>query len=233
MEEGNFADAASYFVENLIGVATVIGMVTAALFALGYSIFVGAPTTVGYHRFNLDLLDSSKNPSVGRLFYGFKHCYFKAIGVHVLLYLIQFVITLVAVIGLIISVAFIFGMPLVGILMFLGVLVLYAVVSIAVMYRYALCYHILAEYPQLGVADVLRNSASLMNGNKFRLFCLNFSFIGWILLATCCTCGLGILVVLPYSNAATAAFYYEITGHDTAKDVEFPSVNPDDYFSNF
>ncbi|MBE6634226.1 MAG: DUF975 family protein [Ruminococcaceae bacterium] len=230
MEEGNFSDAVGYAVENVIGVAALIGMLIATLFAFGYAIFVGSPTTVGYHRFNLDLIDGKSELSVGTLFYGFKHCYFKSIGVHLLVELIQFAVNVVAAVGLAISVAFLFGMPVIGALMLLGVLVLYVVASIVITYRYALCNFILAEYPQLGVMDVLRNSASLMKGNKFRLFCLNFSFFGWILLAACCTCGLGLLVVSPYAYAANAAFYYEITGHDTAKDVEFPSVNPDDYF---
>ena len=70
---------------------------------------------------------------------------------------------------------------------------------------------------------------ALMKGNKWRYFCLQFSFTGWLLLS-CCTCGIGFLFVSPYMYAASTAFYNEVSGRDTAKEVEFPSLNPDDYF---
>ena len=87
---------------------------------------------------------------------------------------------------------------------------------------------IMAEYPTIGIFDALRNSANLMKGNKWKLFCLDFSFIGWILLASC-TCGLGMIVLMPYMYAASAAFYNDIANRQAAKETEFPSINPDDY----
>jgi len=50
-----------------------------------------------------------------------------------------------------------------------------------------------------------------MQGNKWRLFCLHISFIGWAFLCIF-TCGIGTLFLSPYQMLAEAAFYREITG---------------------
>lgn len=49
-----------------------------------------------------------------------------------------------------------------------------------------------------------------MEGNRWRLFCLQFSFIGWMLLSSL-TFGLGNLALRPYQEAAYAAFYREVS----------------------
>lgn len=51
-------------------------------------------------------------------------------------------------------------------------------------YRYAMAAYILAENPDMTVREALRRSSELMQGNKFRLFCLSFSFIGWNILCS-------------------------------------------------
>lgn len=49
-----------------------------------------------------------------------------------------------------------------------------------------------------------------MAGNRWRLFCLDISFIGWSILATL-SLGIGYLWLVPYQEAARAAFYREIS----------------------
>lgn len=83
--------------------------------------------------------------------------------------------------------------------------------GIIAMYRYAMMPYLMAEFPELSAMDAMRESKRLMCGNKWRLFCLQLSFIGWILLG-CITLGIGMLWVNPYKSAAEAAFYLEITG---------------------
>ena len=51
------------------------------------------------------------------------------------------------------------------------------------MYGYALAPYIVYDHPGIGAAAALRKSVDMMDGNKWRLFCLIFSFIGWYLLA--------------------------------------------------
>lgn len=78
-------------------------------------------------------------------------------------------------------------------------------------YRYAMVPYLMAEFPELGVMDAMRESKRLMVGNKWRLFCLHVSFIGWHLLSAL-TLGIGSLWVVPYQYAADIAFYMEVTG---------------------
>lgn len=76
-------------------------------------------------------------------------------------------------------------------------------------YSYAMTDYILAENPDISSSEALERSKQLMDGNRLRLFCLQFSFLGWKILAAL-TFGIGNLWVTPYMQAATAAFYLEI-----------------------
>ena len=114
-----------------------------------------------------------------------------------------------------------FGLTLIG-------LVMSAVISIPVSYAYSMAHMIMADYPTVGAIQALRLSRQMMKGNKYRLFCLDFSFFGWYMLGAC-ACGLGGYVVTPYQYVARAAFYHEISNRQTPEDIEFPSINPDDY----
>ena len=49
----------------------------------------------------------------------------------------------------------------------------------------------------------------MMKGYKWRLFCLDLSFIGWNIVGMLCFM-VGIYWVTPYSHAAHAAFYDEL-----------------------
>ena len=80
-------------------------------------------------------------------------------------------------------------------------------------YSYAMTDFILAEYPELTAGEAIARSKELMYGNRWRLFCLNISFIGWDILSFV-TLGIGNLWLRPYKQAATAAFYREISGMD-------------------
>lgn len=73
-------------------------------------------------------------------------------------------------------------------------------------YRYAMTPYLMAEHPELGALEAIRESKRLMHGNKWRLFCLHFSFIGWSFLSVL-TFGIGILWLSPYMETANAIFY--------------------------
>lgn len=84
-------------------------------------------------------------------------------------------------------------------------------------YSYAMTEFILAEDPNLTASEAIARSKEMMCGNRWRLFCLQFSFIGWQILCVF-TLGIGNLWLNPYIQTATAAFYREISG--TAVEVE-------------
>lgn len=245
--QGEYLELVDYVSNLLWGklfFAVLALALVSAVFSILFNLFVGGPTAVGYARFNLDLIDAKPDMNGGTaLFSGFRTCYLKAVGVRLLLNLIQFAILLITLFptalislwilraGALESDALILRY-LIAFLVFSVCSTVTIVLSIIVSYQYRLCTYILAEYPTLGVIDVLKNSRTLMKGNKWRLFCLEFSFLGWILLAMCCTCGLGSIVLSPYMYAAEAAFYDEISGRATAREVEFPSLDFEDYFQN-
>jgi len=69
--------------------------------------------------------------------------------------------------------------------------------------------YILADNPELSGNDAITASRKLMDGKKARLFCLDFSFIGWIILSVL-TFGILFLWVGPWMEAARADFYESI-----------------------
>lgn len=83
---------------------------------------------------------------------------------------------------------------------------LFIIPGIVACYKYAMAPFILLENPHWSANDAISQSKEIMRGNKFSLFCLNWSFIGWILLSVL-TLGIGYLWLNPYMNAAYASFY--------------------------
>ena len=63
----------------------------------------------------------------------------------------------------------------------------------------------------MSAKEILTTSFQMMKGNKWRMFCMTMSFVGWILLASL-SCGIGMLWVTPYMEASLAAFYKELKG---------------------
>lgn len=78
-------------------------------------------------------------------------------------------------------------------------------------YSYAMAPYIMAENPDCRANQALTESEEMMRGNRWRLFCLEFSFIGWSLLSVF-TLGIGSLWLNPYMAVSRAAFYREISG---------------------
>lgn len=75
-------------------------------------------------------------------------------------------------------------------------------------YRYSMAVYLMAENPQLGIMEAIDESKRIMDGNKWRLFCLDLSFIGWAILSAI-TFGIGFLFLEPYMQSARAHFYLE------------------------
>ncbi len=87
---------------------------------------------------------------------------------------------------------------------------LFIIPGIIATYQYSMMHYVMADNPGIGANEAITESKRLMKGNKWRLFCLRLSFIGWELLAVFFTLGIGMLWVIPYEEAAMAAFYRDI-----------------------
>ena len=222
----------------------VIVAVFVIVFAL--QMFVSSPVKVGYQKFCLNVIDGNESGiGIDTLFERFSRGYLKTVRLNFLHTLIMNLTLIPMYVGLIVG-----GVQFVGTLpvllssetpeavviplftfigwTYLGILISMCI-SIPVSYTYSMAHLIMADYPGVGAIEALRLSRQMMRGNKFRLFCLDFSFIGWDLLAACCTCGIGYYFLTPYQHVSHAAFYEEISGRKTSEDVEFPSIDPNDY----
>ena len=73
-------------------------------------------------------------------------------------------------------------------------------------FSYALTPYILLDEPELTARQAITRSCEIMQGRRWKLFCLYLSFIGWGILSLL-TFGIGFLWLLPYMNASFAAFY--------------------------
>lgn len=96
---------------------------------------------------------------------------------------------------------------------------LFIIPGIVARYSYAMTEYILAENPEISASEAIERSKEMMKGNRFRLFCLEWSFVGWGILCIF-TLGIGLLWLTPYEQAARAAFYREVSGTENHIDIE-------------
>lgn len=83
---------------------------------------------------------------------------------------------------------------------------LFVIPGIIKSFSYAMTPFIMADNPEMSAKEAISMSKQLMDGHKWELFCLSFSFIGWQLLAIL-TLGIGEIFLAPYVEAAYAVFY--------------------------
>jgi uncharacterized membrane protein len=85
-------------------------------------------------------------------------------------------------------------------------------------FSYAMAFYIMKDNPDIGALEAITQSRKMMVGYKWKLFCLYFSFIGWILLC-CLTFGIGLLWLVPYMETSRANFYEELKKQNSAAAV--------------
>lgn len=76
-------------------------------------------------------------------------------------------------------------------------------------YSYSMAHFIANDHPEMTAREALTASKEMMKGHRWRLFCLEFSFLGWDLLAGL-TLGIGSFVLAPYKETANAFFYQDL-----------------------
>ena len=194
----NFVES-DFFMPMMAFLGTLL---TVLLIYVLVCIIIGGAVTLGYARFNLNLVDGSRPgagdvfSNIGRLGAGFCMWFWR--GLYITLWSLLLVIP-----------------------------------GIVATYSYAMVPYIMAEHPELRAREALRESKNMMKGKRWRLFCLELSFIGWTLLAALVfaaiftagflTGSMGLsmfglvvyivelLFLYPYVEASRAAFYRELT----------------------
>ena len=101
---------------------------------------------------------------------------------------------------------------------------LFVIPGIVQSYAYSMSYFIIEDHPEMSITEARKESIRMMQGNKWRLFCLDFSFIGWALL-TSLTCGILMFWVMPYTITARAVFYQDLKAREAGNaEAEAPAV---------
>lgn len=86
---------------------------------------------------------------------------------------------------------------------------LFIVPGIIKTYSYKMTFFIFRDNPDISFNEARKRSVKLMKGNKWKFFCLQFSFTGWYILCFM-TFGILYLWVKPYINTAYAEFYQSL-----------------------
>jgi len=99
-------------------------------------------------------------------------------------------------------------------------MLLFIIPGIIKAYAYSMTFFILKDNPEMSASEAIEKSEELMNGNKWKLFCLDLSFIGWHILGILTLGILEILKVIPWQAYSHANFYNDLVGANNKKEVE-------------
>lgn len=94
---------------------------------------------------------------------------------------------------------------------------LFIVPGIIKRYEYSMIPYILSENPDIDMQKAFEESKRLTDGQKWQMFVLDLSFIGWGILGTLTFGLLGIFFVSPYSYLTKAGLYRRLRGYNDYK----------------
>ncbi len=157
----------------------VLFILLIVIVAILIRVFIGFAVEVGGRKFFLRLPGGDNN--LAYLGYGFKADRYRDIWVTMLLR---------------------------GVLLFLWFLLL-IIPGIVKMYAYRFVPYILADNPNIGHRRAIELSNQMTMGEKFDIFVLDLSFLGWYLLGALAL-GIGVLFVQPYYDATHAELYFKL-----------------------
>ena len=166
-----------------IGAYFLYGLVTGAINGVPYLGLLVIIIVAGPFTLGLASFSLSfsrqENPDIGIIFSGFND-FGRALGTHLLM----------------------------ALYLILWTMLLY-IPGIIKSFSYAMTFYVLSDDPSLGPNEAITKSRQLMDGKKWKLFCLYCRFIGWALLCLL-TLGIGFLWLVPYMNISVAKFYDDL-----------------------
>jgi len=93
---------------------------------------------------------------------------------------------------------------------------LFVIPGIIKAYSYSMYMYLMMREPELDSDAAIKKSMEYMSGHKWRLFCLELSFLGWTILEAI-TCGILAIYVEPWKMHAKMAFYNDLYEKKTAE----------------
>lgn len=223
-----------------------------SLLSAVYLLIVSGPFTLGVTIFFLALF-RKQNAGVIDIFLGFER-FGKALGLMLFqgLFIVLWSLIGVAVmvLGIVISAFTITG----GMVVIIIGCIVAAVFGTIATLKYSQAVYILADNPDKGIRECVDESKIMMKGNKAKLFWLQLSFIGWILLASIPTgilsgvaeamqmTGIALIIINviaalfmapvgAYTYSSVTGFYEILAGH-LIKETEPAPINTDVFAAN-
>jgi len=177
-----------------------------------YSFLITGPLALGYAMLGISIFRGME-ASVAEVFYGFER-FLKSLGLYLLMNLFILLWAFPVIIGAIIVAAalganyetFIYGSGAGMIVLAVIFMIILCIPAYIAYYRYSMSFYILADNPDIGPLEAIRQSKAMMKGNKWKFFCLQLSFIGWGILS-CFTFFILMLWITPYMQVSAVAFY--------------------------
>ncbi len=158
-------------------------------FVIGWILLTG-PMEYGLSRILVSTARGKGNVDLGDLFIGFQEDFGSAVVLGILKSIFLFLWTLLLIIP-----------------------------GIVKSYSYAMASFIQQDAEDKNWKTCIDKSRAMMNGYKWKLFCLDLSFIGWYIVGLLCL-GVGVLFVEPYHMQARAEFYEALKGQNGAESVK-------------
>lgn len=177
--------------------------------SLVISVFLNLPLMVGQTRFFNEA--ARGNINLKEILYPFTNGmknYLNIVKVCFMKTVLLFLWGLIAIIG---AVAGVF-MQLGGGVDIIAVIILMYVCFIPMLiksFQYYFVEYILTDEPGISWREAISKSKSMTDGNKWRMFLLTLSFLGWLMLGAVCF-GIGAVFVIPYIQATFSELYLKL-----------------------
>jgi uncharacterized membrane protein len=98
---------------------------------------------------------------------------------------------------------------------------LFIIPGIIKSYAYRMVPYILAQKPDIGAKRAVELSRQMTKGQKFNIFVLDLSFIGWYMLASLAFC-IGVVFLQPYIDTTMAELYNDLSKNALNKGLYEP-----------
>lgn len=178
---------------------------TVTNFILGTSVFAGvlelfwlflvaAPLEIGVTKYYIQVSEDS-NTAMDRCFDGFRYNWKNVVWINFLMIMKLFLWSL-----------------------------LFVVPGIIKAFEYSMIPYLLAENPNMTAKEAFETSRKMTDNEKWNLFVLDLSFIGWYLLGLLC-CGVGTIFVAPYVRATEAQVYFVLKTKLIPNIPDKPNIN--------
>tara|TARA_Y100000385_G_scaffold243724_1_gene261358 strand:- start:25883 stop:26485 length:603 start_codon:yes stop_codon:yes gene_type:complete len=88
-------------------------------------------------------------------------------------------------------------------------MILFIIPGLIAALSYSMTFFIIADDNSIDGFEALKKSKQMMKGYKWKYFCLNLRFLGWLVLCIL-SLGIGFLWLIPYVQVTNANFYEDI-----------------------